>query len=84
MSAPTSEHSIAAATAAIPAVASESEGMADRGEDGGVDVDGRAPTEDVAALLRSVPGHRPRDHVPPRVPDPFVQIEVAHRVRDDG
>jgi hypothetical protein len=43
-----------------------------------VDVDHASVTS-----MPELPSHRPRDCISPRLADPLVQIEVAHRVRDD-
>jgi hypothetical protein len=61
----------------------EAEGLADvfagGAEDLAVDVD-----EAGVAAMPEPPSDRSSDGIAPRVPDPLVQVEVAHRVGDDG
>lgn len=60
----------------------ETEGLAHvfggRSEDLPVDID-----EAIATTMPGLPSDGSGDGVPPRVPDPLVQVEVADRVRDD-
>jgi hypothetical protein len=53
--------------------------LAGRTEDLAVDVD-----EARVAAVPEPPSDRPGDGISPGVPDPLVQLEVAHGMRDDG
>jgi hypothetical protein len=53
--------------------------LAGGAEDLAVDVD-----EAGVAAMPEPPSDRSSDGIPTRLPDPLVEVEVAHGVRDDG